>query len=202
MTAQRAVSWRLLSLLFGTAALAWIADFLVKEWVIASLPEGRSVPVLGEVLQWTFVRNPGAAFSLASGMTWIFTIIAAAVAVFIIVAARRIRSLAWALVLGGLLGGVLGNLTDRIIREPEPFLGHVIDFIQVWGFPAIFNVADMFVCVSMAGFMLLVLRGVGLDGVRRTDEPDAPAEVAAGDSSDSSSSDPDSSDPEAAGDAR
>lgn len=203
MTAARAVSWRHLSLLFGAAALAWLADFLAKEWVIATLPEGESVPVLGEFLQWTFVRNAGAAFSIASGLTWIFTIIATAVAVFIIVTARRIRSLAWALVLGGLLGGVLGNLTDRIIREPGLFVGHVIDFIHVWGFPAIFNLADVFVCVSMGGFMLLVLRGVGLDGVRRTDEPepeepkaDEPGTDGAG-AHDPAADDPDADEPDA-----
>ncbi|GAA2174998.1 signal peptidase II [Agrococcus versicolor] len=174
MSAARGVAWRLLGLLFGIAVAVWGVDLLVKEWVLATLPEGRPVPVLGEVLQWHFVRNPGAAFSLASGMTWIFTIIASAVAIFIVVQARRIRSRAWAIVLGALLGGVVGNLTDRLVREPGGLQGHVIDFIQVWGFPAIFNVADIFVVCSMAGFILLVLRGVGLDGVRRTDEPDAP----------------------------
>lgn len=171
MKEGRGVDGRRIALLAAVAATVWIADFLIKEWVIASLPEGSRVQVLGELLQWHFVRNPGAAFSLASGMTWIFTILAAAVAVFIASQARKIRSSRWALVLGGLLGGVLGNLTDRVIREPSIFLGHVIDYIEVWGFPAIFNLADIFVVSAMGGFMLLVLRGIGLDGVRRTDEP-------------------------------
>lgn len=172
MSAERGVAWRLLGLLFGIAVVAWGLDLLVKEWALATLPAGRQVPVIGELLQWHLVRNPGAAFSLAAGMTWIFTLISAAVAVFIVVQARRVRSLAWAIVLGCLLGGVVGNLTDRIIREPGGLQGHVIDYIQVWGFPAIFNVADMFVVCSMGAFIVLVLRGVGLDGVRRTDEPE------------------------------
>lgn len=171
MSATRGVAWRLVALLVGIAVAGWGVDLLVKEWVLATLPEGRQVQVLGEVLQWHFVRNPGAAFSLAAGMTWIFTLISAVVAVIILVQAFRVRSLAWAIVLGALLGGVVGNLTDRIIREPGGLQGHVIDFIQVWGFPAIFNVADMLVVCAMGAFIVLVLRGEGLDGVRRTDEP-------------------------------
>lgn len=171
MTASRSVAWRLVALLVGIAVVVWATDLLVKEWVLATLPEGRRVQVLGEVLQWHFVRNPGAAFSLAAGMTWIFTLISAVVAAVILVQALRVRSLAWTIVLGALLGGVVGNLTDRIIREPGGLQGHVIDFIQVWGFPAIFNVADMFVVCAMGAFIVLVLRGEGLDGVRRTDEP-------------------------------
>lgn len=161
----------MLGLVFGTAVVAWVVDFLTKEWVLASLTEGEQRQVLGEVLQWHFVRNPGAAFSLAEGSTWIFTILASAVVIFILTQLRRIRSLWWAAALGGLLGGTLGNLTDRLTREPGVFVGHVIDFIQVWGFPAIFNVADIFVVGSMIGVVLLVLANIGLDGVRHTDEP-------------------------------
>ncbi len=172
MSAPRGVAWRLVGLLGGIAAVVWLLDLLVKEWALASLAEGERVQVVGELLQWHLVRNPGAAFSLAAGTTWIFTLISTAVAIFIVWQARKVRSLAWAIVLGGLLGGVVGNLTDRIIREPGGLQGHVIDYIQVWGFPAIFNVADMFVVCAMGAFIVLVLRGVGLDGVRRTDEPE------------------------------
>lgn len=184
MAAPRGVAWRLVGLLVGIAVAAWGVDLLVKEWVLATLPEGQRVPVLGEVLQWHFVRNPGAAFSLAAGMTWVFTLISAVVAVVIVVQAFRVRSLPWAIVLGALLGGVVGNLTDRIVREPGGLQGHVIDFIQVWGFPAIFNVADMFVVCAMGAFIVLVLRGEGLDGVRRTDEPTAAREPEATSGSD------------------
>lgn len=168
----------MLGLVLGTAVVAWVLDFLSKEWVLASMAEGEQCAVLGEVLQWHFVRNPGAAFSFASGSTWIFTILATAVVVFIITQVRRIRSLLWAAAFGGLLGGTLGNLTDRLTREPGFFVGHVIDFIQVWGFPAIFNVADIFVVGSMIGVVLLVLANIGLDGVRHTDAP-KPADASA-----------------------
>lgn len=167
------VSWGHILLLAGVAVIAWTIDFFSKEWILANFTEGESREVLGQFLHFTFVRNPGAAFSLASGMTWIFTILATAVAIGIVVTARKLRSIGWALVLGGLLGGVTGNLFDRLTRWPGQFEGHVIDFIHVWGFPAIFNVADIAIVTSMCGLVLLVLLGRGMDGTRHTDETEA-----------------------------
>ncbi|MFC5930161.1 signal peptidase II [Cryobacterium melibiosiphilum] len=152
-------------------------DQISKILVVDLMTEGEVVRVLGEVLQLHFVRNPGAAFSLASGTTWVFSIIAAGVVVFIVWFARRIRSLAWGLVFGLLLGGVLGNLTDRLLREPGFGLGHVVDFLSTpWLLPAIYNVADMSIVSSMIIFMILTIRGIGLDGERVVDKPksDAP----------------------------
>lgn len=149
------------------ALCAYGLDQFSKYLVVTNLTEGEAVPVLGSVLQLQFVRNPGAAFSLASGQTWIFTVIASAVIVFIVWFARRIRSIAWAVVFGLLLGGVLGNLTDRYFREPGFPEGHVIDFIYTpWMLPAIYNVADIAIVTSMGLFMILTLRGVALDGTR------------------------------------
>ena len=142
-------------------------DQISKILVVDLMAEGEVVRVLGEVLQLHFVRNPGAAFSLASGTTWVFSIIAAGVVVFIIWFARRIRSFAWGIVFGLLLGGVLGNLTDRLLREPGFGLGHVVDFLSTpWLLPAIYNVADMAIVSSMVIFMILTIRGIGLDGER------------------------------------
>jgi lipoprotein signal peptidase len=182
LAAERAakVGSTALLILVGTALAVYGIDQLAKYFVIANLAEGEVVPVLGNVLQWQFVRNPGAAFSLASGMTWIFTILAAGVITFIAWFARRIRSLAWALVFGLLLGGVLGNLTDRLLREPGFGVGHVIDFISTpWLIPAIYNVADIAIVSSMVLFMILTIRGVGLDGSRQVREPKDPAGAAA-----------------------
>jgi signal peptidase II len=163
-----------LIILVAAAIAVYGVDQLSKFLVVTNLAEGEVVPVLGFVLQWQFVRNPGAAFSLASGMTWIFTILAAGVITFIIWFARRIRSVAWALVFGLLLGGVLGNLTDRLFREPSFGLGHVIDFISTpWMLPAIYNIADIAIVSSMVLFMYLTIRGVGLDGTREPKRPDA-----------------------------
>ena len=141
-----------------------MADQVAKYFVVAHLPVGKSVPIIGELLQFTFVRNPGAAFSLFSGTTWIFAIIATAVAGFIIFFARRIKSFSWGILFGLLLGGNLGNLADRLLREPGFGVGHVVDFIHVFGFPAIFNVADICIVSSMGLFIILTVRGIGLDG--------------------------------------
>jgi len=155
-----------LALVLGLAIGILALDQLAKWLVVTNLQEGVSVPFIGELVQLHFVRNPGAAFSLGVGATWIFAIVAAAVAVVIIVFARRIRSFAWAAVFGMLLGGTIGNLTDRLLREPGFGQGHVIDFIQLWGFPAIFNVADMAITFSVVLLVILTLIGLGIDGVR------------------------------------
>lgn len=174
-----------LLVLAGAAIAAYGLDQLSKFLVVSNLTEGEIVPVLGSVLQWQFVRNPGAAFSLASGMTWIFTILAASVITFIIWFARRIRSVAWALVFGLLLGGVLGNLTDRLFREPSFGLGHVVDFISTpWMLPAIYNIADIAIVSSMVLFMILTIRGIGLDGSREARPAKNEADAASPASSD------------------
>jgi signal peptidase II len=170
------------------AIVVYAVDQLSKNWVVANLPEGQSVPVLGEFLQWHFVRNPGAAFSMASGMTWIFTILAVVVVGVILWQLRRIGSRAWAVFFGLLLGGVLGNLTDRLIREPGFPVGHVIDFILtpwMWlGFnPAIYNVADIAIVSSLGLFVIISLMGVPIDGSprrkrdEREDAEEAPADA-------------------------
>jgi len=153
-------------LLAVVAVCAYVADQATKVLVVAELPEGTPVEILGEFLRFTFVRNPGAAFSLGASTTWIFAVLAGAAAIFIIVFSRRIRSLPWAALFGLLLGGTLGNLTDRLFREPGFGRGHVIDFIQIYAFPAIFNVADIAIVSSMGLFVILTLRGTRLDGKR------------------------------------
>lgn len=160
------ISARAIVSLAVVALLVVCTDQFAKWLVVSNLTPGERNPVLGELLQFVFVKNSGAAFSLASGSTWIFSIAASAVTVFIILFAHRIRSLAWAILFGMLLGGTLGNLIDRLLREPSFGLGHVVDFIQVWGFPAIFNVADIFIVSSMGLFIILSVRGVRLDGTR------------------------------------
>jgi len=167
---RRRVSWRALGLLAAIWLVVYGIDQLSKFLVTENLPYNRAVPVLGEVLQLHYVRNPGAAFSIATGYTWILSAIAIAVIVVIAFFAPRIRSLAWATMFGLVLGGAFGNVTDRLFRPPGFGTGHVIDFIQVIYFPAIFNVADIAVVSAMGLFLLLSLRNVGLDGVRVTDD--------------------------------
>ena len=169
------VSVRALVILAVVALAVYAADRLSKVWVLDNLELGKPVDVLGEFLQFNYVENSGAAFSIGSGYTWIIAIIASAAVVLIIVFARRIRSVAWALLFGMLLGGAAGNLTDRLTREPGFGQGHVIDFIQVYLFPAIFNVADIFVVSAMGLFVLLTLLGLRLDGTKAPKEPRTPA---------------------------
>lgn len=168
--------------LLGVVAVGVLAfDQVTKFLIVTNLEEHEIVPVLGDIFQFHFVRNSGAAFSLASGFTWVLSIVAVGVVVAIIVFARRIKSTPWAWMLGLLLGGALGNVTDRLFREPSFGMGHVIDFLQIWGFPAIFNIADVAICTAMGLFLLLTLRGVHLDGtkasetIERIPRPDTPA---------------------------
>lgn len=164
------MSWRALGLLAAVALAVYGLDQLSKLLVTENLPYNRAVPILGEVLQFHYVRNPGAAFSLGTGYTWVLSAIAVTVIVVIAFFAPRIRSLAWATTFGLVLGGAFGNVTDRLFRPPGFGVGHVIDFIQVIYFPAIFNIADIAVVSAMGVFLLLSLRNVGLDGVRVTDD--------------------------------
>lgn len=164
--ARTKVSVRALVALALVALVVYFLDQGSKYLIVNGMTEGDEVRVFGEFLQFHFVKNSGAAFSFASGSTWIFSIAASAVTIFILLFARRIRSIGWALLFGMLLGGTVGNLSDRLFRAPGFGVGHVVDFIQVYGFPAIFNIADSFIVVSMALFIVLTLRGVGLDGHR------------------------------------
>lgn len=171
------------------AAIVLAADQFVKHLTITHLPLHEAVPVLGEFLQWYYVRNPGAAFSLGSEVTWIFTIALAVVACAIVWKATGLQSRLWAVVLGCLLGGVLGNLTDRLFRDPGFGVGHVVDMISMpWMMPAIFNVADIFIVCGMISVALLVVFGLRFDGTLDKDheaaekaqaEADAAARAAA-----------------------
>jgi len=175
-----AKNYRALIVLALVAGAGFAFDQISKALVVGTMTEGDTVRVLGDVLQLHFIRNPGAAFSFATGLTWVFSLIAAGVVVFIAWIARRIRSMSWAVVFGLLLGGVLGNLTDRLFRSPSFGMGHVVDFISTpWMMPAIYNIADSCIVVSMVLFILLTLRGIGLDG-RRTPADSTPATKTAG----------------------
>ncbi|MDQ0612465.1 signal peptidase II [Microbacterium sp. W4I4] len=146
------------------------ADQFVKYLTVENLPLQEAVPVLGNFLQLFYIRNSGAAFSIGAGMTWIFTIALTIVAGVIIWKTLGVRSRLWAVVLGVLLGGVLGNLTDRLLREPGFAVGHVVDMISMpWMLPAIFNVADIFIVTGMISVALLVVIGLRLDGTRERD---------------------------------
>jgi signal peptidase II len=156
---------RLFLLMGAMAVAAYAADQLTKVWALHSLVPGESVSVVGDLIRLNLIRNAGAAFSIGNGATWVMTLIACGVLVFIIRTARRIGSRSWAWALGLLLGGSLGNLTDRMLRAPGPGRGHVVDFIDYFGL-FIGNVADIAIVGAAALIGVLALRGTGVDGKR------------------------------------
>lgn len=164
-TTGRAAPRGVLLVAAAAALLVYVLDQLTKWWVVATMEPGQRTPVVEGLLWWQFIRNPGAAFSLGEDVTWLFTIVMTVVSVVIVLTLRRVRSAAWALALGLVLGGALGNLTDRLLREPGFAVGHVVDFIAVPRF-AIFNVADCGVVVGVCLVVLLTLLGRELDGTR------------------------------------
>jgi signal peptidase II len=140
-------------------------DQFTKNLAIASLDLGVNYPVIGEILTWRLVYNDSAAFSLGFGYTWILAVISAAAALATIWYARKITSSSWQIMTGVFLAGVVGNLIDRLTREPSFGNGHVVDFIRIpFNFP-VFNLADIFI-VSMAILAVIrVYRGENLGGV-------------------------------------
>jgi signal peptidase II len=159
----------------GVAVLAYAADLVSKQWALASLADG-DIAVLGDWFTFHLTFNPGAAFSTGTDFTIVFTALAMVAVVVVLWLSRRLVSTGWALALGLLLGGVGGNLTDRIVRPPEPFHGHVVDFLMLPDWP-VFNVADMCINVAAGLIILQTFRGVSLDGTREKDKaaPDAPS---------------------------
>lgn len=158
-----AVRRRRLGVLFSVALLAYLIDLSSKLLVVARL-EGRTpIKVIGDMVTFQVIRNPGAAFGMGQTMTVVFTLIAAAVIVVIWRISRRLYSLPWAIALGLLLGGALGNLTDRLFRAPGVLRGHVVDFISVQHF-AVFNLADSAIVCGGILVVLLSFRGSNPDG--------------------------------------
>jgi len=156
----------LVRLTFGIAIGVVLLDQLTK-WLAVRYLEGQDpIELLGGLVTLTFLRNPGAAFSFGTGFTFVFTAIALGVSVFIVRKSRELGSVGWAIALGGLLGGAVGNLIDRVFRAPGLFQGHVVDFITFPNF-AVFNLADSAIVCSSILMVLLALRGVELDGSRK-----------------------------------
>jgi signal peptidase II len=136
-----------------------VLDQVTKALAVAHLTEDKPTPLLGPVLRLDLTRNAGAAFSTATGFTWVLTLIAVAVVVFVVRATRRLGNPPWAVAFGLLLGGACGNLTDRLFRPPGFGFGHVVDFLEFPHWP-IFNLADTSIVCAGALVVLLTMRGV------------------------------------------
>lgn len=173
-TATGASVLRLRLLCAGIAVAGFLADLVAKNLAIAGLDPLRPIPLLGGLVTLQLIRNPGAAFSMGENFTVVLSCVAIAALVGVVVwVVPRIRHTGWAVAIGLLLAGITGNLADRMFREPGPFRGHVVDFIQLPYF-AIFNVAD--ICITAAAVMVIwlsVITQVSLAGVRLKEQSGA-----------------------------
>ncbi|MFE2959704.1 signal peptidase II [Nocardia tengchongensis] len=154
------------------AAVVLGLDLLTKTIVVSTMTPGKPIHLIGDWARLSLVRNPGAAFSMATGMTWLLTLIAAAVVIGVVRIGRTLRSLPWAIGLGLVLGGALGNLIDRLFRAPGPLQGHVVDFVAVGWWP-VFNVADSAIVCGAILLVALTVFGYEPDGTRMHRQPAA-----------------------------
>ena len=171
------------AVLWAVAVVIVVVDQVTKQWALSALADGRHTALLGRALGLVLVRNPGAAFSFATGQTWIFALIASCVVAVIIRVSRNLASRSWAVALGLVLGGAVGNLIDRLLREPGFLRGHVIDFIDYGGY-FVGNVADIAIVAAAAGIIILSLGGWEIDGTRAS-APDSTKAEATGESTSS-----------------
>ncbi|WP_122977097.1 signal peptidase II [Actinoplanes teichomyceticus] len=161
---------RAVAVLGATALVALAVDQWVKHLSTENLDPDEPVRILGGLIYLSLLRNSGAAFSFGSAYTWVFPVITLVVVGWIAWMASRLRSVPWAVALGLVLGGALGNLTDRLFRAPGPFQGHVVDMISAFA-PygerfAVFNIADSCLTVGVCLAVILELTGRQRDGSR------------------------------------
>ena len=157
-------------LVWGIALVVLVVDQGTKAWALSRLDPGVARPFIGDLITLQLVRNAGAAFSLFEGMTYLVTALAVGVVGWIFVLAHgRLASRAYGWCLGAVAGGALGNLGDRFFRDPGPGRGHVVDFLDYFGF-FVGNVADIAIVLAALGILPLVHRGIHLDGTRDTHE--------------------------------
>ncbi len=151
--------------LFGFLLTAWFViaiDQFTKFWAIESLHPGVAKPLVGDLVRLVLVYNDSAAFSIGYGVTWIFAIVSTLATLAILWFAPKLETVGWSVAGGLALGGVVGNLIDRLTRPPGFGQGQVVDFISIpLNFP-IFNVADMAI-VSVAVIVVLrIMSGTAL----------------------------------------
>ena len=170
-------------LLLSVAAVVLMLDIVTKVLAVKLLTPGQPVPILGDTVTWTLVRNSGAAFSMATGYTWMLTLIATGVVVGIFWMGRRLVSPWWAIGLGMILGGATGNLVDRFFRSPGPLRGHVVDFLSIGWWP-VFNVADPSVVGGAILLVTLSVFGFDFDTVGRRNTGEALDDAEAADAAD------------------
>jgi signal peptidase II len=163
---------RVVPLFLAVVAVAWVVDQVTKVLAVERLADrGAPIRLVPDVLELTFLRNPGAAFGMGASMTVLLSVVSVAVCVAVVRMAARLRDRVWSVALVLLLAGALGNLTDRVFREPGPFRGHVVDFIDYGGL-FVGNVADIYLTVAAVLVVVRTWQGIGIDGTRTADEED------------------------------
>lgn len=160
------------ALMLVLAAVIVIADQVTKLIAVAELEDGPPIHLIGETVRLVLLRNSGAAFSLGTGATPVFSVIATVVVAGLLWFSRKVHARWWAWGLGLILGGAAGNLVDRYLRDPGVLHGHVVDFVSVGWWP-VFNVADSCLVVGVIVLAVAVLRGVDYDGSRQSDKASA-----------------------------
>jgi signal peptidase II len=150
--------------MLGVAAVVVSADAISKALALRDLPGNPGVRLLGGLFTLRLRLNPGAAFGLGTSYTAVIAVIACGVVFYVIRMAARLRSLAWTIALGLLLGGAAGNLGDRLFRAPGPLRGSVVDWLNLPHFPWTFNLADAAITSAAILIAILTLCGIRIDG--------------------------------------
>ena len=146
-------------------------DLATKNWAESELKFREPIKVIGEFLKLNYSTNSGAAFSLFTDATVFLSSLKLAVVGFIIFYIKRVSRPVWALGFALLLGGVLGNLYDRILRPPGMWRGEVVDWIELPNWPT-FNIADS--AIVCAGILMTILAMRNIQINLPPDEPTEP----------------------------
>jgi signal peptidase II len=190
-----------ITVMFCVAAFVLAADTISKTLVLRDLPGHPPVRLLGGLITLRLLYNPGAAFGLGTSYTVVIALIAVGVIVFVIRTARRLGSIVWSVALGLLLGGATGNLSDRLVRAPGPFRGHVVDWINLPHFPWTFNLADSAIVCAAVLIGFLAFLGKPIQGATAPPAPPAAPAASKARSDDSDGGDSGGGDPPESADA-
>ncbi|KRA37360.1 MULTISPECIES: signal peptidase II [unclassified Nocardioides] len=163
---SRVVAPRTWALFLSVAVVLVLTDQITKVLAVRHLAGEPDKQVVGDLLQLHLTYNPGAAFSLGTRFTVALAVLACTATLVVLWLSRRVDDRVWAVGLGLLLAGIVGNLLDRLLREPGPFRGHVVDFLMLPNWP-VFNVADICINLGVGLILIQVLRGIAIDGTRQ-----------------------------------
>ena len=147
--------------------MVWLLDYLTKQWALNTLP-GKTVNVIGTLLQLQLTHNTGAAFGLGAENSGIaLGLFAIAASCLVVYYAPFLTSKGWAVVFALLLGGALGNLTDRAFNEPQLLRGAVTDWLMLPHWPN-FNLADT--AIVSAAFLAFLLSIKNISPIERSSD--------------------------------